>query len=100
MIFGNANCIFTTRLLVANIVASVSQSITQLSWWTVDVIHTGNSFTASIHVVRITIIRTRWTLTFSYVIISNAYCLRTTLDVFACRSTHEHSQFIVFDAGL
>lgn len=91
LIFSDANSIFATRQFVADIVASVRETIAQLCWRTVDVVDARHTLATGSHVVWIAVVWTWWALAFGYVIVTDANRLRATIHVFARWSTGTRS---------
>lgn len=100
MIFGQANCILSTRIFVTHIVASVRHAVAHLTRRTIMIVDTRNTLTAVERIIRISSIGSRWTLTLCLMIVGNANGAWPTLDAFAGRTTAERLGCFILDAGL
>lgn len=94
LIFSDANGILATRQFVADIVASVCETIAQLCWRTIDVVDARHTLATRSHVVWIAIVWTWWALTFGDVIVTDANRLRSTIHVFTCWSAGTRSRWV------
>lgn len=92
VIFGNADCIASARVFLANVVATVRQTITQLMTGTVDVVNAGHGLAPRGEVVGISRIRTRGALTTRHMVIDQANGVRTAHDRLAGWSTTQDSR--------
>lgn len=91
MIVRDADRVHAACVLVARVVAGVSESIAELRGWTVDVVNAGHRPTAGRDVIRITGVEPGRALAIRHVIVDDAKGVRAARDEVADRLTDERT---------
>lgn len=91
VVIGDADGILPTRLLVADVVAGVSQTVAQLCSRAINVVNTGDGPAAICLVVWIASKRSRWALALRIVIVGDADGMRPAFNLITGRSAAHNS---------
>lgn len=100
MIFGQADSVLSTRLLVTHIIARVRHAVAHLTGWAVMIVHTWNTLAAVERIIRISSEGSRWAMALCLMIVGNANSSWATLDALAGWTTAERLGSLVLGAGL